>query len=64
MTALRIGLNFWQTVSLWTASWLSFLIPLCAGTKAKEARYLLQAHVGTQRGSPSAWLPGSEAAIY
>ena len=34
---LQIHLSFWQTVAAWTASWLSFLVPLPGGLGALEA---------------------------
>ena len=34
---LRVGLPFWQTLTAWTAGWLSFLVPLPGGLGALEA---------------------------
>ena len=34
---LDIGLSLWQTISAWTAGWLSFLVPVPAGVGALEA---------------------------
>jgi len=34
---LRLHLQFWQTVTAWTAGWLSFLVPLPGGLGALEA---------------------------
>jgi hypothetical protein len=33
---LSIGLSPWQTISAWTAGWLSFLVPVPAGVGALE----------------------------
>ncbi len=34
---LHLGLPFWQTITAWTAGWLSFLVPLPGGLGALEA---------------------------
>ena len=34
---LHVGLPFWQTITAWTAGWLSFLVPLPGGLGALEA---------------------------
>jgi len=34
---LHVGLPFWQTLTAWTAGWLSFLVPLPGGLGALEA---------------------------
>jgi Lysylphosphatidylglycerol synthase TM region len=34
---LNIGLDGWQTVAAWTASWLAFLVPMPGGLGALEA---------------------------
>lgn len=36
-TFMQVGLHFWQTAAAWTASWLSFLVPLPGGLGALEA---------------------------
>ena len=38
---LQIRLSPWQTVSAWTAGWLSFLVPVPAGVGALEASQVL-----------------------
>jgi uncharacterized membrane protein YbhN (UPF0104 family) len=34
---LNIDLSSWQTISAWTAGWVSFLVPVPAGLGALEA---------------------------